>query len=310
MSRQPIIVGIDASPEAVTAARLAMRLAERAGARCQLVHAVREFWFAGVTSAEIAVDVGTFNRAIVDEARGHLSEVLKGKVPAALVKELLIETGAPAGVLNAVAERLGAQLIVLGGKHHSTLDRWLSGSTSLNVARTATIPVLVTAGDRLPVQRILAAVDSSAAAGPTLDVAHHLAKLFQADLRVLSVLEPLPVVTDGTIPAVDASRYYELCRETLQHDLLPRLESFGGTLTIRYGTPVVTILRETNLWRADLVVVGSHGKGWAQRLLLGSATEKLLNDLPTSVLVVPIRATAPAKTEAFAEPAGALLAIG
>src|SRR6185503_19524083 len=264
MSRQPIVVGVDASPEAVTAVKCAMELANRAGARCQLVHAVREFWFAGAPSAEIAADVGSFNRAIVAEARGYLSEILKGKVPPDLIDNLLIEAGAPADVLNAVAQRFGAQLIVLGGKHHSTLGRWLSGSTSLNVARTATIPVLVTAGERLPVRRILAAVDSSAAAGPTLDVAHHFASLFQADLRVLSVLEPIPVFTDGAIPAVDATRYYELCRETLQNDLAPRLESFGGTLMIRYGTPVATILKEATLWPADMLVVGAHGKTWAE----------------------------------------------
>jgi len=39
-------------------------------------------------------------------------------------------------------------------------------------------------------------------------------------------------------------------------------------------------------------VVGSHGKGLAQRLLLGSVTEQLLNHLPTSLLVVPAAAAA------------------
>jgi len=35
------------------------------------------------------------------------------------------------------------------------------------------------------------------------------------------------------------------------------------------------------------VVVGSHGKGWVDRLLLGSTTERLLDQLPASLLVVP-----------------------
>jgi nucleotide-binding universal stress UspA family protein len=50
---------------------------------------------------------------------------------------------------------------------------------------------------------------------------------------------------------------------------------------------VETILREAFAWQADLLVVGSHGRGWAERLLLGSVTERLLNHLPTSLLVVP-----------------------
>jgi hypothetical protein len=45
-------------------------------------------------------------------------------------------------------------------------------------------------------------------------------------------------------------------------------------------------------WRADLLVVGSHGKGWAERMLVGSVTERLINHLPTSLLVVPTRAAA------------------
>ena len=41
------------------------------------------------------------------------------------------------------------------------------------------------------------------------------------------------------------------------------------------------------MWGADLVVLGSHGKGWVDRMLLGSTTERLLSHLPTSMLVIP-----------------------
>jgi nucleotide-binding universal stress UspA family protein len=303
MSRQPIVVGVDASYEAVLAATVAVDLAARAGVPCQLVHAVREFWFTGVGSAEITSQTAEFNRAIVQEARAHVTQALKAEIPASLIDSLIIEGGNPAEVINRVAERLGAQLIVLGGKHHSALGRWLSGSTSLNVARTATLPVLVTAGARLPIRHVMAAVDLSAAAGPTLDLAHRFATLLRTELQVLSVFEPLPVFSDGAVPAIDSTRYYELCEETLQKDLGPRLETWGGSLTIRHGSPVATILREATLWPAGLLVVGSHGKTWAQRLLLGSVTEKLLNHLPASVLVVPVAVTAPVEAAIPAAPA-------
>ena len=45
---------------------------------------------------------------------------------------------------------------------------------------------------------------------------------------------------------------------------------------------------EAARWEADLVVVGSHGGGWAHRMLIGSSTERLLNLLPASLLVVPV----------------------
>jgi nucleotide-binding universal stress UspA family protein len=39
---------------------------------------------------------------------------------------------------------------------------------------------------------------------------------------------------------------------------------------------------------SDLVIVGSHGKGWVDRLLIGSVTEQILSALPASVLVIPV----------------------
>jgi nucleotide-binding universal stress UspA family protein len=60
---------------------------------------------------------------------------------------------------------------------------------------------------------------------------------------------------------------------------------------------VDTLLREASEWQADVLVVGSHGKGWAQRVLLGSVTERLINHLPTSLLVAPVGVAAAALSE-------------
>jgi nucleotide-binding universal stress UspA family protein len=60
---------------------------------------------------------------------------------------------------------------------------------------------------------------------------------------------------------------------------------------------VETLLREASDWQADVLVVGSHGKGWAQRVLLGSVTERLINHLPTSLLVAPVGVAAAALSE-------------
>lgn len=304
METRPIIVGVDASSEGAAAAQFGARLADALGAPCRLVHAVRDVWFSISMPAELAEQSTQFDRAIRAVGRQHVGEALKDRVPTALIDALEVETGPAAEVLEATAQRLAARLIVLGGKHHSVLGRWLSGSTSLNVARTATTPILVTAGAPQGVQRVLVAVDASPAAGPTVALAREYATAFHAELRVLSVLEPLPEFEPEYAPPVDPTRYYELCREMLHKDLLPQLQGLGDALTVRHGTPVDTILREATLWPADLLVVGSRGKSWAQRLLLGSVTEKLLNYLPTSVLVAPAPVRQPVH-----EPALALAAI-
>jgi nucleotide-binding universal stress UspA family protein len=303
MDKRPIIVGVDASAEAASAAQFGARLAAAAGVPCHLVHASRDAWFSASVPAELAERATEFDQAVRAGARFRVAQALKDHVPADLVQAMEVDTGSPAEVLDQATLRHHPQLVVVGGKHHSVLGRWLSGSTSLNLARIATTPVLVTAGTPDEVKRILVAVDTSAAAGPTVALAREYAALLHAELRVLSVLEPLPELDEYALPPVDSVRYYELCCEMLRKDLAPHLPPQSGPM-IRHGMPVETILREVALWPADLLVVGSRGKNWAQRLLLGSVTEKLLNHLPTSILVAPVRATMPA-----AEPIHVLAAI-
>ncbi|HWC72346.1 MAG TPA: universal stress protein, partial [Gemmatimonadales bacterium] len=82
--------------------------------------------------------------------------------------------------------------------------------------------------------------------------------------------------------------------ETLEREIWPLVKAPGVEKFVRHGTVVDTLLREAANWKADVLVVGSHGKGWAQRVLLGSVTESLINHLPTSLLVAPVGVAAQA----------------
>jgi nucleotide-binding universal stress UspA family protein len=52
------------------------------------------------------------------------------------------------------------------------------------------------------------------------------------------------------------------------------------------GDPANVIVEEAKELGADLVVVGTHGKNVAQRLVLGSVSTKVVHDAPCDVLVV------------------------
>jgi len=52
------------------------------------------------------------------------------------------------------------------------------------------------------------------------------------------------------------------------------------------GTPEQILVETAKEWNADLVVVGSHGRGFWGRMLLGSTTDALVHHAPCSVLVV------------------------
>jgi len=298
MSWGPIVVGVDASSEAAGAATMGYRIARAAAENCELVHATPDAWapFAAVGDPKQVQEMQRLQLAV---ARHQLTEALRGRVAPELLDGLETRFGPAAVVLQQVARERGAGLLVLGGKHHTVLERWLGRSTSLNVVRTTEVPVLVAAGAPSAIRRILVAADLSEAARPTLALAERFARLVGAQLRVLSVFEPLPTLPD--VPSVDPASYYGLSQDLLQREIWPLVRTPGAEKIVRHGMVVETLLREATDWSADVLVVGSHGKGWAQRVLLGSVTERLLNALPTSLLVAPVGARVPAERRALAE---------
>lgn len=297
MSWKPIVVGVDASDAAAGAAAFACRMADRADTTCQLAHATRD----ALVPLDMP-DIGRYRQALVEGARNGIEQALRGRLPARALDQLTVRLGPTARVLKDIAAELRAELIVMGGKHHSALGRWFGGSTSLSMARITEVPMLVTAGAPAAIRRVLVAVDVSGAARPTLAAAERFAALFGAELRALNVVEPLPVIPEVTLPHQTAE-YYALTEELLQREVWPLIRAAGVERVTRYGLAVETILQEATDWQADLLVVGSHGKGWAERVLVGSVTERLLNQLPTSLVVVPVSAgavvePAPAKAAA------------
>src|SRR2546422_400153 len=215
MSWKPIVVGVDLSPEAAGAAVFAVEAAQRAATACYLVHAVHD----GLASGHTPYPYTGPDK----KARRQIVAALENRVPAAVLPTITVHRGRPAAVLKGAVAARGAELVVLGGKHHSTLGRWLGGSTGLNVARTTAVPLLVTVGEPA-IRRVLVAVDQSGAARPTLAAAERYAALFGAELRALSVIEPLPVLPEVPQPDVRSeehtselqSRLHLVCRLLLE----------------------------------------------------------------------------------------------
>jgi len=290
MRTQPIVVGVDGSRESAAAASAGWRIAQTAGVPCQLVHAISnvnaslEFTGAGVVTESLQL-------AALARAREGVGASLRDHVPRPVVDAMVVSTGVIADVLNAVVAETGATLVLLGGKHHSRLGRWLGGSTVQEMVRRLTVPLLVTAGDLPARPRVMVAVDPSYAALPTTQQAVAFARLMGSPLHALHVIDPPPAIAEL---APDWSR------AIIERDIWPHLPLVPQGKVIREGPPFATIVNEAAAWRAELIVVGSHGKGWIDRLLIGSVTEDLLNNLPCAVLVVPVR-----KPETVAEFAGA-----
>ena len=278
MFTQPIVVGVDGSPESAAAASVGWMIARAAGVQCRLAHAANDV-NAALAFAGTGVVTDTVQLAGLSRARADVSVSLQDSIAPEVIHAMVVSTGATADVLEAVVRDTDAALLVLGGKHHSRLGRWLGGSTVQHVVRRLSVPLLVTAGE-MPVRpRVMVAVDQSYAAVPTVDQAVAFARVLGSPLHALHVVDPPPAIAE--LPP-------NWSREIVERDIWPRIPLVEHAKVVRQGVPFTTIVEEALAWQADLIVVGSHGKKWVDRLLIGSVTEDLLNNLPCAVLVVPV----------------------
>lgn len=291
MSWKRILVGVDESPQAAAAAALATRLARGLRGECILVHAVRELWLA-FAEEEVVDRSAELQAALIAAARREVAKALREHVPEETLGRLIVRPGSPAAVLRDVARDVEADAVVVGGKHHLALRRWAGGSTAHNCVRTIRLPVLVMgprADSGTPFRRILGAVDLSEAAASVAAAARDLAESLGAELRALCVIEP-PVPLPDVMSVLTPSQYSRLAERTLARRVWPLFSGSEARTVARQGPVMETIREEATAWNADLLVVGSHGKGRGERLILGSTTERLIEDLPTSLLVVPVHA--------------------
>jgi nucleotide-binding universal stress UspA family protein len=101
--------------------------------------------------------------------------------------------------------------------------------------------------------------------------------------------EPFAVSAEFYQHIVDAShkqaqQYAQDAVNTLRK-CLPGHDLDISTMVIK-GSPERELIEEAIEWRADLIVVGSHGRGFWGRLTLGSVTDAVVHHAPCSVLVV------------------------
>ena len=295
MSWKPVIIGVDGSEEAARAASVGWAVAQAAKTECHFVHAARDRWAAvrDLTVAAAATIGGSSVQSIptpphpdardFEEIRQRLAPTL----PEGAADRLVIEYGRPTTVLHHACEEYNAGLMVAGGKHHVALGKWIVGSSVHELVRTLEVPLLVVGDAPATLSRILVAVDLSPDAPRILAEAQRFAALFEAAMLALHVVAEVPFGTEyahGVTRDALMNEAEDIAKQHLWNAVtLPRAET-----RIRYGHTLETILHEIEEWDADLLVVGSHGHGWDGRMLLGGTTSALLDDLPASLLVVPV----------------------
>ena len=141
-------------------------------------------------------------------------------------------------------------------------------------------------------RKILVSVDGDPIAAHAAEVGVDLARLAGAEIAFIHVIEPelVNAADTGVQPDVFVAQAKETGRRLIE-DFRKQLPAGMSALEfLQVGKPMTEIVNAARDWPADLVVIGSHGRGGITRALLGSVAEGVMRHAPCPVLVVRAKA--------------------
>lgn len=136
------------------------------------------------------------------------------------------------------------------------------------------------------IRRILLATDLTAASEVATDWAFALAERNGADLLVVSVIDPRELRKETQRTGLRWDQVRDR-RQAAAQELVARGHPTGLNVSflVWTGDPGESIVSAAEAEAADLIVVGTHGRGTIGRLLLGSVSEHVVRHAPCPVLV-------------------------
>lgn len=289
-----ILIPTDDSAGALAGAKLGIALAARAGADVHVLSVV-ERWEELTDFA----DEGAVSRLEADaEAATEAVADLATDYDEALHVTTTVKRGTPFQSIREYANRREIDVIAMGTKGQSGIDRILLGSVTENVLRTARTPVLavppaadVTEIDEATFERLLLPTDGSDGAGIATAWGVALATWLDASVHALYALDAGPfssrLDTEDVLDALE--RRGNDAIETVRE----RCEDAGvaATGSIEAGSPANAILGSAA--DVDLIVMGTHGRTGIGQWFLGSVTENVVRQAEVPVFCVPVSAEPP-----------------
>ncbi|MEM1093244.1 MAG: universal stress protein [Bacteroidota bacterium] len=229
------------------------------------------------------------NGTVMDQIEQKMAEAVEVCVDAEVPVHALQQSGFNVGeIIVAEANRVEADVIVIGTHGRRGLARFMIGSVAEYVARHAPMSVLmVPKNGALRPRRVLVPTDFSEDAKSAVEIGKELADARDAILDVLHVVEPLPLPTVFTLGSRDLYQYLPGLRENILrelHGLVAGAQVITST-HIAEGHAAHTIATFAATHDTGLIVMTPHGASGVARYVLGSTTEKVCRSAPCSVLI-------------------------
>ena len=208
------------------------------------------------------------------QAKRVSSETKDFLASAQLAGKVLVERGAPAPAILKHARR--GDVIVLGSRGLTGLDRFMLGSVSQSITLHAPASVLVVKQPPRVLHRVLLATDGSKSSTKAV-------RFLVEELRP----ENIEVVLVHVIPFLRYPEVKEAGQALLDRDA-ERLVKAGYAVNgmLKLGHPADEIIKVADRQKVDLLVAGAKGLGAIARFFLGSVSTKVVQHSHCSVLVV------------------------
>ncbi len=285
MLRGPVFVGTDLTPGAEEALRQGAQLARDLAAPLIACHILPELLRVGMLFPQWRGVDRHFEQSMIGKARGAVTREVEAVLGAdAGGVQIVLDSGTAHAGLLAQAEATGAGVIVIGPGH-----------VAEQVVRHASLPVLVARPS--PHGPVVGTTDFSDPSLPALTAAASEAKRRKSPLHLIYALDTGIYATGsaptGAIPYLANSSAIALegideLRSVAELRLRDAMREFAvdGRTTVISGHAAQAIVSYAETVRAELVVVGTHGRSGLARLTLGSTAAAVIDAAPSSVLVV------------------------
>jgi len=301
-----VLLAYDGSPGARQALDLLVDLDPPDGTETNIVAVLRPMPV--LVGRPTSLDLAEAERHATEALESELEVAARGLAAPGRTVEWRVLRGGPAETIIDEANRLDADLIVMGSRGHGPFKSALLGSVSTEVVNASTRPVLVARGTS--VRRVVLATDGTDASALALEVVASWPIFADADITVVSVSEPTmgwatlgPVATSAYLLELEADLADE--RRAVHADMAragaDHLREAGRTATdeVRVGNPAHEIVQAADATGADLIVTGSRRSSARFPGALGSVARSVLQNAPISVLIVRHPMTAAAERAAL-----------
>lgn len=281
-----VVVGVDGSEHSKEALRVAANVAAKRGLRLKIVHALD---FAPYGFGGPYIDAGGVFEWI--EASGK--SILTDAVTAARERksDLDIETEMSIGNSSQWLVELSetARVVVIGASGVGAATTALLGNNTLSVTTHAHCPVVVVRGEIRPEAPVVVGVDGSPTSARAVAVAFEEASLREVPLVAVHIWSDLGSHTfeDPRAAALVPGRIEDEEHAVLAEALAGWQDEYPNVEVKRkvyIDNPRARLLEWSK--KAQIVVVGSRGRGGFRSMLLGSTSNTLISQANCPVVVV------------------------